>query len=196
TGPSERPRSWRSSWVEQPLGPIAVIQREQAPLVEAVGAIAPELDPLRDHAIAAPMWRARHVLAFEAGLGVLEALLESCAAIKRARLVRRPGAKLRIPRPAREIGIGLRVGHALHRTLDTDLAPERLPVKQQGGARISLELAALGALLVGVECEAAGSMALEEHHSRRRPPGAVGGCESHCFGVVGLACARLGEPLI
>ena len=55
---------------------------------------------------------------------------------------------------------------------------------------------ALPAAAVGVEDEAARIMALEQHHPRRRTTVGVGGGERHRVGVVGLAKAGLGKPLI
>ena len=69
-----------------------------------------------------------------------KALLEGRAAVERTRLVRGPGAKLRIPRACREVGVGLIIGYALDRPFDTDLSPQRLPVEEHRGRRVVREL--------------------------------------------------------
>ena len=80
------------------LRATVAVAGEQAAFVEPVRAVAPEFDRVRDQPEARPVRRPRHVLAVEARSHFLEALLEGLAAVERARLVRRPGAELRIAR--------------------------------------------------------------------------------------------------
>src|SRR3546814_9325813 len=76
--------------------PISPIAGEQPPFVETVRAILPEFDAERGNAIARPMRRARHLKPFVARLHGREPRLEGRAAIERTRLIRGPGAELRI----------------------------------------------------------------------------------------------------
>src|SRR5690606_9014854 len=139
--PRYRPRSRE----EQALAPTLAFAHEQAALVQAVRPITPELDPLRLHPIALPVRRPRHLAALVIERRRLVARLEQCAAFEGTRLVRGPGAGLRGARARREIGVGLLVRYRLHRTFDPHLPAQRLPVEQQGRARIFAELSALAA---------------------------------------------------
>src|SRR6185503_10517785 len=116
--------------------PAVAAAREHAPLVQAMLARRPELDPVGNDAIAAPGGGPGHILPREPLLGLVEATLEGRPAVERARLVGRPGAELRIPAPRGEVGIGFRVGGTLDPALDADLAAQGFPVEQQRGARI------------------------------------------------------------
>src|SRR6185369_2665824 len=110
--------------------------------------------------------------------------------------VGRPGAELRIPRPAGEVGVGLVIGYAFHRALDPYLPPQALPMEEEGCARVFGELIALRALLVGVEYETVRPMSLEQDHAHRRPAVAVRGRQRHRFGVIDLCRSRFREPFI
>src|SRR5205085_12574615 len=127
--PNSRRRARRWSRVELPFVPAGAVTYEQSPLVKPVRAVAPKLHPFGDDSIAAPVRRARNVLAFEALLHLVQPLFEWLTAVERSRLVGSPGAELRIPGPRREIGIGLCIGDTLDAALDANLAAERLPVK-------------------------------------------------------------------
>src|ERR1700761_374090 len=74
------------SWVEQPFLPAIAVTNEQAALMEPVGAILPEFDPVGHHAVAAPMRRARHLATGEALLHLVETRLEGRARVERPRL--------------------------------------------------------------------------------------------------------------
>src|SRR3546814_9655022 len=68
-----------------------------------MGAVVPELDHVRHNPIARPVRWPGHGLAFEPLSLLLEPALEQSAGRKRARLVRRPCAQLRITGTAGEI---------------------------------------------------------------------------------------------
>src|SRR5262249_1501332 len=129
-------------------------------------------------------------------LHLKEALLEALAALKRTRLVGRPGAELGIAASGGEIGIRFTIGEGFDEPLDADLAAKRLPVKEKGGLGIGAKLFALGTFLVGVESEALGAMALQENHPDVRLPILPGTSERHRVGIVRLALAGLFEPLV
>src|SRR5258708_1295935 len=118
-------------------------------------AAASNLEALRHDAIARPMWRPRHGPVAETLLGRGDTRLEHRAARHRARLVGCPRADLRLARAGREIGVGLGGAHRLGRALDAHLAQQRLPVEAQRNARIGGEFAALAAVHIGGEDEAA-----------------------------------------
>ena len=169
---------------------------KELPTKEAVRPIVPELDPFGDHAIAAPVRRAGNVLALEAARHFVEATFKRLTAVEGPRLVGSPCAEPGVAAAAREIGVCLLVAHALDRPFDTHLPSQRLPMKKERGSRIFGDLATLGAFVVGVEDEAVGPMALQEHHSDRRLTIRAGRRERHRFGVVDLRRTRFAEPLV
>src|SRR3546814_12051378 len=95
------------SRVEQTFRPAPGGAGEQPPLVEAMGAVVPELDHVRHNPIARPVRWPGHGLAFEPLSLPLEPALEQRAGRKRAPLVRRPCAPLPIPRPPGAISLRL-----------------------------------------------------------------------------------------
>ena len=97
---------------------------EQPALVQAVGPVGPEFDPVGDEAIAPPIGRPGDFLAFELADQLLVARLERSAAFERARLVRRPGADPGVARAAGEIGVGLGGVGRLDPAFDADLAAQ------------------------------------------------------------------------
>ena len=143
------------------------------PVMQAERPVLPELDPLRDHPKARPEIRPLDLAEAELGGELGDALLQLEARGERPRLARRPGADPAAARPALEIGVRLGAVDRLDRPLDAHLALERLPVEQQRRARIGGEVGALAAFQVGVEDEAAGIDALEQHHPHRRLPGCI-----------------------
>src|SRR3954452_7890320 len=161
-----------------------------------MGPGAPKFDALRYDTIAAPGWRSGNVTSVEPTLHLLEPLLEGRPAVERARLVGRPGAKLRISRATGEIGVGFRIRYAFDAAFDTHLSAQRLPVEQQSSSRILGDVEALGALLMGIKDEAFWTMRLQQHHPGRRLSIRASGRHCHGFGLVGLAGPRLGKPLV
>src|SRR3546814_3507115 len=71
------------------------------------------------------MRRARHLKPFVARLHGREPRLEGRAAIERTRLIRGPGAELRIAAAGGEIGIGLGIGDDAHGAFDANLPAQR-----------------------------------------------------------------------
>ena len=67
-------------------------------------------------------------------------------------------------------------------------------MEQRRRLRLSLELAALGALGIGVEDETAGVDAFAQDHPRVGQPIGVDRGERHRLGIVDLAGRRLLEP--
>ena len=155
------------AWTTSPRA-VALVQPA---LVQAVFGAVPELDPLRLHAQAGPARRARHVAAVEFGSASLRRCFERLARVQRLRLLRRPCTELAAARARGEIGIGLGVVDDFHRALDPHLhaLAHPRPVEQQRGLRIGLQFAALAAVEVGVEDEAAGIERLEQDGARRGP---------------------------
>src|SRR3546814_5058893 len=113
------------------------------------------------------MRRARHLKPFVARLHGREPRLEGRAAIERTRLIRGPGAELRIAAAGGEIGIGLGIGDDAHGAFDANLPAQRFPVEKERGLRIFSKVIRLAALLVGVEDEPTRVMPLQEHHPHR-----------------------------
>jgi hypothetical protein len=69
-------------------------------------------------------------------------------------------------------------------------------VEEQGRARVRGKLAALAAVEVRIEDEAARVVPLHQHHPHRRAARGIGGGEGHRRRVVRLGAPRLGEPLV
>src|SRR5688500_1664803 len=85
-----RARSWIASrdLGRKPLDlPALAVLRIAQPVVQAVGASLPELDPLRNHAVAAPMRRTRRFIAV-APFGFFHQLFELAAGSHRLALLR------------------------------------------------------------------------------------------------------------
>jgi hypothetical protein len=162
--------------------------------MQAERTILPEFDALGQDAIARPVRRARHRTVAEALGHGGDALFEHRAAGDRARLVRGPGADLALPRPRREIGVGLRRRDGLHRSLDTDLAEQRLPVEAQRRPGMRREVPSLAALGIGVEDEAALVDALQQHDAGRRPAILADRRQRHRMRVARLGLPGLVQP--
>ena len=95
---------------------------------------------------------------------------------------------------ALEVGVGLRVRDVRHRPADPDLPAQALPVKHKGCLGILGEFAALHRAGVGVEDEASGVEALEQHHAHVGQSVGVGGGQRHGVGIVRLGGFRLAQP--
>ena len=91
--------------------------------MKPMGAVAPELDAVRDYAVPTPVRGTGDILTSEASANLFEAAFECFPGLQRARLIRRPRSELRIPRPRREITIGIIVVHAFDGSFDPHLAP-------------------------------------------------------------------------
>src|SRR5882672_618354 len=154
-GPCRPGLAWRGAAVFQPV-------------VQAERSILPELDQQRLYAIARPVRRPRHLADNMLGGDLRHALLQRKAALERPRLVRRPGADLAAAGAGGEIGIGLLGRGRRYRPFQAHLATQRFPVKQQCRLGLRQQVQALAAFSVGVEDEAVGIVALQEHHAQRR----------------------------
>ena len=128
------------------------------PIVQPRGATLPELDGVGSEAISAPMRRTRHGAAVVAiaRLHLGEAGLQRRAPPDGLALRRRPRSELRRARTAREI-VGRFGGVERRReALDPHLPLELGPEEEQRRGGICRKLAALAALVVREEHEAAG----------------------------------------
>ena len=86
-------------------------------VVQAVGAALPELDLDRDHAVAAPVRRARNLALAIVGLDLREAAVEVAAAGDDRALIRGPGADLAAARPRRKVRVALGLEHKVSKRL-------------------------------------------------------------------------------
>src|SRR5262245_27469443 len=170
SAPAERPPRPRPRSRPEALdGPGTAFAPVTQPVVEAVVAVLPELPHLRPYAEAAPLPGEGRVVAVLGAHRVDETLqLVPPAHDPALRRGGRRHAAERRPRPKIRLGVGAR--GPLDRSLDADLAPERSPVEEQRGVRVGGQLAALAALVAGVEHEPLLAEALDEHHARRRTP--------------------------
>src|SRR3546814_9065444 len=98
-----------------------------------MGAVVPELDHVRHNPIARPVRWPGHGLAFEPLSLLLEPALEQSAGRKRARLVRRPCAQLRITGTAGEICVGFLRAYGF----DADRKINRLNTRHYSDYRIT-----------------------------------------------------------
>jgi hypothetical protein len=110
------------------------------------------------------------------------------------RLLARPGADLALPRAAGEVGVGLGGVDRRDLALDADLASQAFPVEQQRRLGGRQQLPALAALIVGVEHEALGVIALQQHHPAGRHAVLAHGGQGHGGGIVRFRGLRLGKP--
>ena len=132
--------------------------------MQAIGTVLPEFDSLGQNAETRPVVRAGDraiAIFFVRGF---QAFLECAALVERAGLVGSNGAEARHTGAASEIGIGFGCGNGFDRPLDPDLTATGLPVKQQGGVRIGVQLAALAAVQIGIENKNPIIHALEWQH--------------------------------
>ena len=151
-----RPRAFGRHGASRPIVQCRRPRRPDEPIVQPRCAALPELESVRHDAHAAPVRRPRHVRARTALGGRGELRLEPRAIRDRRALRRRPcgrrAMRAAAPRNTRRIRRALaRSARALDAHLPLELGPE----EQQRDARIGRELAALAAVVVRVEHEAA-----------------------------------------
>src|SRR5690348_2786627 len=154
------------SWEEALHAPAFTVADVDEAVMKAVWAILPEFDPPRHHAPAGPARRPRNGPLAETARHLGKARLERLAARHRARLVRRPGADLALPRAGGEIGVGFGRCHSLHGPFDAHLTQQRFPMEAQGGARIGREFFALAAIEIRVKNETRFIDPFQEDHAR------------------------------
>src|SRR5699024_6090377 len=132
-----------------PYPPLAVAS-EPEPVVHPVVASLPELDYLRANPVAAPVCRTpdKGVAARLHRPGI------PCVQLLPVRdhpgLRRRDRTELRPTGPAGEVGVRLAGGEPLRRTLDPNLALDRVPQHRQCRVRFRLQVAALARVVVAV----------------------------------------------
>ncbi len=165
----------------------AVVQPRRAPL--------PELDRVGHEAVAAPVRRARRVVAVAFADGLFPRF-ERRAAVDHGALVGRPCADARAERARREIAVAFFRTGFLDPAFDAHLAFELDPVEQQRGLRMHGEIVPLAAFVIGEKDEPALVDALDEHDPRRRPAVGADGRERHRVRLGQLGGERLLEPAI
>src|SRR5690606_21972459 len=101
-------------------------------VVQAILTVVPKLDGRGHHPKAAPKRWAGHGTPRELAVEFGHALFELLPGRDGRALPARAGAELTAARPAREVGVGLGVAHALHATFHPDLLADARPVKAQG----------------------------------------------------------------
>src|SRR5688572_20440422 len=144
-------------------GAICLLAVLQA-VVKTAGAPLPELDFIRDDAVAAPPARARHGLAVLLTRDV-EAGFQRLPVYDRFALTRGIDAPPAFHRATREIFVGFRLADPLDASLHAHLAIHRPPEKQQAGAAGLFNLTGFAAVVVRVEDEAAGIDAFQQDGS-------------------------------
>src|SRR5436305_7924898 len=114
---------------EEPLDPPPVrrLALVAEAVVEAAGAVLPELPRGRGQHEAAPGRRPRDSSVAELALGRREALLQLRPRLERLALARRERAELRAARSGREVGVRRLCRHALDAPLYSHLPAERTP---------------------------------------------------------------------
>jgi hypothetical protein len=121
-------------------------------------------------------------------------LLQREAAFQRARLLRGPSPDPAAARSRLEIGVGLRIRHDFHRPAHPHLAAQALPVEHCGGLHRPLHLAALGALEIGVEGEAAFIEPFQQNHAHIGQAVGVNRRERHGVRIVHFRSLGLLQP--
>src|SRR4029077_3712828 len=143
----------KTSRIEPSLapGPIERFATELEPVMPPERPLLPELDPKRPQAIASPVRRSWDGSQGESRGVVRDRLLERVAAFERCRLFAGPGADLGQARTRREVSVLFRVFDSFHRAAQAHLAIDRLPMKEQRGFLLSIQLVAFLAVDIGVE---------------------------------------------
>src|SRR5258706_14489123 len=194
-----RPLSLRNrktgSGSESLKGPGLALPAIKGPVGQPVRAALPELDRLRDEPVAAPVRRARRMVA-ELALLFREQFLQNRAIGHPFALRRGPGREARAQRTGREVGVRFLGADFLDHALDPHLALQIRPEEHRAGGGAGLELASFAAEVVGIEDETAALDALEQDHARRgRAVGAYRG-ERHFVGQRQLRAQRVLEPAL
>src|SRR5258708_36854240 len=123
-------------------------------VVQAAAPSLPELDVVGHHAIAAPVRRALGLFPVFGGERV-PARLQPRAALDRVALWRGPRAGARADRPRVVVRARFVGAHLLGAALAAHLALELLPEERERHLGVRCDVAALAALVVGEEDEAA-----------------------------------------
>src|SRR6185436_15358696 len=199
TGPvsSPAPRSRRTtgSGSEAFNCPTVAFTPVDQPIVQSIGAALPELDFLRDHAVAAPLRRAGRGFPI-APPCVFHRGFEDLARNHFFALRRGPGGEPRAERTRRVVGIGLRGSDFFHSAVDAHLPLEVRPEEQQAGARAPAELLTFAAEVVGIKDESASLDALQQHDACRWSARGGHRGEGHRVGQRQLGAQRIFEPAL
>ena len=111
-------------------------------------------------------------------------------------LRRGPGADARVERAAVEVGVALGGADLLHHALDAHHALQLHPVELQRAIGVAGQLLPLARVVVGVPDDAAGAVALDQHHPCARAQVAAHGGQCHRIGLGDLGRDGLLQPLI
>jgi len=163
-------------------------------VMEAILAVLPELNPVRQEAIPAPEWRQRNLAAVVLSLEPAHSLLEDVPTLDLLALARRPGAKLTAARTCPEVLRRLLLAYALDAAFDANLPSQGMPVEHERSLRVSLELATFPALVVRVEDEAVLVDAMQEDDPGGGPSVRIRSRQSHRLGHRQAKSPSLVEP--
>ncbi len=111
-------------------------------------ALLPELEGLRGEAEPSPVARHGQLTISVLALEVIDAALELPATVEPLALRRGQRAELAAAGPRTNVRRRLRGARALNRSLNSHLPPERIPMKEQRGARVGRNLEPLAAGVV------------------------------------------------
>ena len=132
--------------------PFAIVDAsEEEAIVDAAGAALPELDGVRDDAVAAPEGRERDFAVLEFGFNFLEFLEEDFFGGDDFGLVGNPCADLGFAGAGHEVFEGFSGGDFFCDALDDNLAFEGDPRKQQADSGVRLNVLSFAGLVVGEE---------------------------------------------
>src|SRR4051794_21752999 len=124
-------------------------------VVEAAGAVLPELPGRRGEPEPSPRRRPRHRAFAESPLDFCEPFVQLGSRSERLALARGVRTDLRVARSRPEVRVRLLLGDLLDPALHPHLPAARRPVEEKRGPRVCLQLAAFPRGAVGVEDEAA-----------------------------------------
>src|SRR5215210_9249668 len=162
--------------------------------MEAILAVLPELDPIGSEAISAPEWRQRNLAALVLPLEPAHSLLEHVSTLDLLALARGPGAKLTAARTCPEVLRRLLLAHALDAAFEANLPAQGLPVEDERGPRVRLEVATFPAFVVCVEDEAVIVDSVQENDPGRGSSVRIRGRQSHGLGHRQAKSPSLVEP--
>src|SRR5581483_3010274 len=168
--------------------------RVEKTVVQAVGTALPELDFLRNNAVAAPPGGERDLAVGEFAFHFLELGFQERAGSDDGALGRNPGAKLAAAGACQEVGEGLGGGDFFSGAGHDDLALEKQPGKKHRNVGVFGDVAGFAAGEVGEKNEAAFIVAFEENGSDQRAARGTGGGETHGIGFDDAVPAGLAKP--
>src|SRR5262249_5488064 len=146
--------------------PLVVAQGIENSIVQAVLATLPELDPFRSYTKSAPERRAVDRTVFESRLDLAHSALKLLPVADLFALWPGAGPYLAAARAGLKLLFGFIRRRFLGRALDSALSVKRVPIESQRDLRIAHRLAALAAVVICDEYDAALVAALQEHDAR------------------------------